>query len=207
MSQMSTDRVGTANRPRAARPNTRLTVVRLSKADLRRARTWLLVTAGLLVLTGIAAIAVPLAASVATAIFIGWVLVFAGAVTGVHAYNERSEGRTGSRALTAVLTLAAGVFLLVAPLTGTLTLTFVLAVWFFALGVTELVAAWATRGVPGAGVVGFNGALSLLLGVLIIADLPSSAGWAIGLLVGINLLLWGVRAFMLAVLLRRVAEA
>jgi uncharacterized membrane protein HdeD (DUF308 family) len=106
-----------------------------------------------------------------------------------------------------VLTLAAGVFLLVAPLTGTLTLTFVLAAWFFALGVTELGAAWATRGVPGAGVAGFNGALSLLLGVLITADLPSSAGWAIGLLVGIILLSWGVRAFMLAVLLRRVAEA
>jgi uncharacterized membrane protein HdeD (DUF308 family) len=204
---MWTDRVGTADRHRAPRAGSWLTVEGLSTDELRRARRWLLVTAGLLVLAGIAAIAVPLASSVATAIFIGWVLVFAGVVMGVHAYNERSEGRTGSRVLTALLTLAAGVFLLVAPLTGTLTLTFVLAVWFFALGMTELAAAWAMRGVRGAGFVGVNGALSLLLGVLIVADLPSSAGWAIGLLVGISLLLWGIRAFVAAGLLKRMAEA
>jgi uncharacterized membrane protein HdeD (DUF308 family) len=207
MSQTSTDRVGTADRPRAPRPKSRLTVVGLSRDDLRRARTRLLVTAGLLVLTGITAIAVPMAASVATAIFIGWVLVFAGTVMGVHAYDERSERRTGSRALTAVLTLAVGVFLLVAPLTGTLTLTFMLAVWFFALGVTELMSTWAMRGVRGSAFVGFNGVLSLVLGVLIVADLPSSAGWATGLLVGISLLLWGVRAFVVAGLLKRAAEA
>jgi uncharacterized membrane protein HdeD (DUF308 family) len=184
-----------------------MAVAGLSGDGVRRARTWLLVTAALLVLAGLAAIAVPLAASVATAIFIGWVLVFAGVVMGVHAYNERSEGRTMSRALTALLTLVVGVFLLVAPLTGTLTLTFALAVWFLAIGMTDLAAASVTRGARGAGVVAVNGALSLVLGILIIADLPSSAGWAIGLLVGINLLLWGVRAFVLARLLKRLGEA
>jgi uncharacterized membrane protein HdeD (DUF308 family) len=207
MSQTWTDPVGAADRPRAPGLESWLTVVGQSKDEVRRARRWLLATGVLLVLAGATAIAVPLAASVATAIFIGWVLVFSGAVMGVHAYKERSEGRTLSRALTALLTLVVGVFLLIAPLTGTLTLTVALAIWFFALGVSELFAAWMRRKEPGAGFVAFNGALSVLLGVLITVDLPSSAGWAIGLLVGISLLFWGFRAFVIAGLLKRLAQA
>jgi uncharacterized membrane protein HdeD (DUF308 family) len=206
MSQMWTERVGRTDRA-VPRRRTWIAAVGLSGDDLRHARRWLLVTAALCVLAGLAAIAVPLAASVATAIFIGWVLAFAGVVTGVHAFVERAGGRSGLRILTAVLTLFVGIYLIVAPLTGTVTLTFMLAVWFFAIGVLELTAAWGLRGWPGAGLVGFNGALSALLGVLIVADFPSSADWAIGLLVGINLLLWGIRAFVLAGLLKRAIDA
>jgi uncharacterized membrane protein HdeD (DUF308 family) len=195
MSHMYSERAATTDR------------IRDPADGLRRARTWLLVTATLCVLAGIVAIAVPAIASVATAIFIGWVLVFAGVVMGVHAFNERSEARTGWRALNAILTFAIGIYLLVAPLSGTLTLTFMLAVWFFAIGILGLAAAWPMRGFPGAGFVALNGALSVLLGVLIAVDFPSSADWAIGLLVGINLLLWGMRAFILAGLLKRVTPA
>jgi uncharacterized membrane protein HdeD (DUF308 family) len=84
------------------------------------------------------------------------------------------------------------------PRSGTLTLTLLLAAWFFASGAVMLLSAWRRRGRPGVGFTGFNGALSLLLGILIVADLPSSAGWAIGLLVGINLLFWGVRTLIAA---------
>jgi uncharacterized membrane protein HdeD (DUF308 family) len=184
-----------------------MAAVGLPAEELRHARRWLLVTATLSALAGLVAIAVPIAASVATAIFIGWVLLFSGVVMAMHAYAERSQSGAGWRALTALLTLAVGLYLILAPLDGTLTLTFMLAVWFSVIGVTELAAAWQLRGVPGAGVVGFNGALSLLLGVMIIADFPSSAGWAIGLLVGINLILWGVRAFVVAGMLKRAAAA
>lgn len=199
MSQTWSDPLGAAALPG---PESWLSAVGQSKDEVRRARRWLLATGVLLVLAGTTAIAVPLIASVATAIFIGWVLVFSGVVTGVHAFKERSEGRTLSRALLALLTFVAGVFLLVAPLTGTLTLTVSLAIWFFAVGISELFAAWMKRREPGTGFVAFNGALSLLLGVLITVDLPSSAGWAIGLLVGINLLFWGFRAFVVAGLLK-----
>lgn len=207
MSQTWTDPVGVAGRPRAPWLESWLNIVGQSKDEVRRARRWLYVTGVLLSLAGATAIVVPLAATIATEIFIGWVLVFSGAVMGVHAYKERSEGRTLWRALTALLTLVVGVFLLVAPLTGVLTLTVSLAIWFCALGVSELFAAWMRRREPGAGFVAFNGALSLLLGILITVDLPSSAGWAIGLLVGISLLFWGFRAFVFAGLLKRLAPA
>jgi uncharacterized membrane protein HdeD (DUF308 family) len=47
--------------------------------------------------------------------------------------------------------------------------------------------------------------ISLVLGILIVAKLPSSAGWAVGLLTGVNLLFWGARALVAARLLKRVA--
>jgi uncharacterized membrane protein HdeD (DUF308 family) len=81
-----------------------------------------------------------------------------------------------------------------------------LAIWFFALGVLELIGAWQVRGAPGAGWLGLSGAISLILGVLLLVDLPSSAEWAIGLLVGINLVFWGVRALVAASALKQVIE-
>jgi uncharacterized membrane protein HdeD (DUF308 family) len=50
-----------------------------------------------------------------------------------------------------------------------------------------------------------GGGLSVILGFLIAASLPSSATWAIGLLVGINLVFWGVRALIGARLLKELA--
>jgi uncharacterized membrane protein HdeD (DUF308 family) len=178
------------------------------KQELARARKWLLVTGLLSLVAGAVAIAVPAAASVATAIFIGWILVFASIVMAAHAFSSRDDepARVALRLLTALLTLVIGVYLLVAPLHGTLTLTFMLAVWFFGIGILELLVAWRQRGVPGAGFVALSGALSAVLGLLIAVGLPSSADWAIGLLVGINLVFFGARALALAAILKRAIE-
>jgi uncharacterized membrane protein HdeD (DUF308 family) len=172
---------------------------------LRAARRWLIATGILSLITGVVALAVPAAASVATSIFIGWVLLFAGVVMVVHAFSRRSTGDTALAFVNGLLTLLVGLYIVIFPLSGTVTLTFLLALWFFAIGVLEVYAAIRARGEPMAAIFGFSGALSGLLGALIVAELPSSAGWAIGLLVGINLILFGVRALILASLLRRAA--
>jgi uncharacterized membrane protein HdeD (DUF308 family) len=172
--------------------------------EIRQAWIWLLVTGVLAVIAGALAIAVPAAASVTTAIFLGWVLVFASAVMLVHAFSRHTGRETWVRLLHAILTFVVGFYLLVAPLDGTLTLTFVLAAWFFASGIVELVAAVRHRGTPNAGISALNGVLSLVLGLLIAVDLPSSAGWAIGLLVGVYLLFFGARSLVLAAALRRL---
>jgi uncharacterized membrane protein HdeD (DUF308 family) len=176
--------------------------VTVTPEDARRVRRWLIVTGVLCLLAGIGAILVPAVASVTIAVFIGWVLVFAGAVTTWHALASRP--RLNVRLLQGLLALAAGICLLVFPLTGTLTLTFFLAAWFFATGVVVLAGAWAARGQPGFGWALLDGLMSLVLGALIVADLPSSAGWAIGLLVGISLIFWGIRALVAAGVLRRL---
>ena len=198
MAQQLTERLDAATPPHDAADGAWLIGVMLSADDIRRVRRWLLITGILSILAGAAAIAVPAVASVTMTIFIGWVLVFAGVVMGIHAFSLRGSGTVALRALDALLALVVGIYLIAFPLSGTVTLTFLLAVWFFGMGALGLIAAWRMRGRPGAGIVGLSGAMSAVLGVLVAADLPSSANWAIGLLVGINLILWGVRALVAA---------
>jgi uncharacterized membrane protein HdeD (DUF308 family) len=171
---------------------------------VRSVRNWLLATGILAILGGLAAIVVPAVASVATTIFIGWVLVFAGAVMGAHAWQMRGRGHGGMRVLNALLTFVLGLVLVIFPLGATITLTVLLAAWFATSGALLLAVGLRVRGTPGAGMMIFNGVLSLALGFLIAVDLPSSAGWAIGLLVGIHLVFWGVRALAAAMWLNRV---
>jgi uncharacterized membrane protein HdeD (DUF308 family) len=166
---------------------------------------WPLVVAGVLaILAGLVAFAVPLAASVATATFIGIVLLCAAfpiafdGFAGHHAFGGRVL-----RLLLAVLTLAAGLYLLVAPLEGTYTLTVMLVIWFVAIGFARIAGGLAALPAPGAGLTIANGAISLLLGILIAEELPESSDWAIGLLVGIDFLFFGVSCLWLAAQLRR----
>jgi uncharacterized membrane protein HdeD (DUF308 family) len=171
---------------------------------LHRGRRNLMIAGVLELVLGAVAIIVPAVASVATAIFIGWVLVFASGFYAWDAFSVRHRGRMALRIILAVLTFAAGVYLLVAPLDGVFTLTVMLVIWFAATGTARLVMGLAELGVPGAGWLAATGAMSLVLAILIAVQLPSSAGWAIGLLVGIDLLFSGMALISLARALRAV---
>jgi uncharacterized membrane protein HdeD (DUF308 family) len=204
MAMQWTQRLQTADMPARPAIAAWLADVRLSEQDMRTARRWLLVTGILALLTGIAAIIVPIVATITTALFIGWILVFSGAVMSWHALTQRSSGRNWSRVAQALLTLLVGLYLVVFPINGALSLTLLLVIWFAGIGALELYGAYRLRGVPGAGWLLFNGVVSIVLAVLIAASLPSSAAWAIGLLVGINLVFWGMRALVAAGILGRV---
>jgi uncharacterized membrane protein HdeD (DUF308 family) len=171
--------------------------------ELRRTRRWLTVAGGLSLLGGIVAIVLPNIASVATAIFVGWLLVFASALYVVDAFSTRDARRIALRLLLAALSFAAGLYLLVAPLDGAFTLTVVLSMWFLAVGVARIATGIADHDAPGTGMLVLDGVLSLVLGLLIALQLPESATWAIGLLVGIDLLFTGVLLLSLARSLRR----
>src|SRR3954447_20486299 len=168
----------------------------MSDADfteaLRRGRRRLMIAGVLATALGVVAIIVPAVASVGTAIFIGWILVLASGFQVADALAVRHRGRMVLRLLLAVLSFAAGIYLLVAPLHGVFTLTVMLVIWFVATGTARLVIGLAELGVPGAGMTALSGALKLVLGVLIAESLPSSADWAIGLIVGGDLLFSGV---------------
>jgi uncharacterized membrane protein HdeD (DUF308 family) len=161
----------------------------------------MLVAGGLALFVGLVAIAVPAIASVAITVFIGWILVAAGATIAIHAL----ERRAALRALEALATFVAGAYLLLFPLSGTVSLTFVLAVWLFASGIITLLQVARWPGVPDVWIDAFGAALSVLLGCLIAFGLPSSASWAIGLLVGVNLIFWSVRLLLGAHLLKELA--
>ena len=78
-----------------------------------------------------------------------------------------------------------------------------LAVWFFAGGLLSLAAGIQLRASRDRSMMLLGGLLSVVLGVLIAVELPSSAAWAIGLLVGVNLIFWSIRAFGTAQILKQ----
>jgi uncharacterized membrane protein HdeD (DUF308 family) len=173
-------------------------------------KSWkLLLTAGIIsTVLGAIAIIVPPLASVTITYLVG-VLLLIGAVAFVA--EAISRGSTGHRiwsALLAVLYVFAGVWLIINPVSGTITLTWILAIFFLLIGVLRLIAGIASRGkVPNAGWTIVNGVLSILIAVLVIGDLPSSAAWAIGLLVGIQLLFDGIALIATAMAGKQLAES
>lgn len=161
------------------------------RAGLQRSWKVLMGVGILAILTGCFAILVPAVASVGTAIFIGWVLVFVGGFLFAAAFSAHSVGSVLLRLLWAILTLIVGLWLIIEPDNGTMTLTFVLGIYFLFMGVTRLTVAFMGRGQQGAGLMGLSGFCGLLIGILVLVKFPSSADWAIGLLVGIDLIFAG----------------
>ena len=173
-------------------------------------KSWkLLLTAGIIsTVLGAIAIILPPLASVTITYLVG-ILLLIGAVA--YVAEAISRGSTGHRiwsGVLAVLYVVAGVWLIINPVSGTITLTLILAIFFLLIGVLRLIAGIASRGkVPNAGWTIVNGVLSILIAVLVIGDLPSSAEWAIGLLVGIQLLFDGIALIVTAMAGKQLAES
>lgn len=175
--------------------------------DTKRTRRTLNIAGALGIVVGIVAILVPAVASVGTAIFIGWILTFASIAVAIRAFSAHGLGHKLLQLLLALLTLAAGLYLLLAPLDGTYTLTVMLVIWFVAIGFARVAFGLAALGSPGAGMTAFSGLISLVLGILIGKNLPSSADWAIGLIVGVDFLFFGFSALMLSSAIGKAGDA
>ncbi len=157
------------------------------------ARSWkALMTVGVLaIVVGCIAIIVPEVAAVGTAIFIGWILLFSGGFLVAAAFSAHSIGSLVVRLIWALLTVVVGLWLILEPHNGTVTLTLILGIYFLFMGLTRIAVAFMARGRQNAGLVGLSGVCGLVIGVLVLAKFPSSADWAIGLLVGIDLIFAG----------------
>lgn len=158
------------------------------------AKTWkrFVVVGALMLLLGIISIAVPPLASLASTIFVGWILIFAGVFLIAVAFSRSGAWQVIAGIIWGLLTAGVGIYIAIAnPERGVLALTLVLCIYFIVVGATRIWVAFSERGTPGAGLYGVNGVLSLIIGILILAELPESSLWAIGLLVGIDLIFAG----------------
>jgi uncharacterized membrane protein HdeD (DUF308 family) len=173
------------------------------------ARSWkgLMIIGIAAIVLGCIAILVPAVAAVGTAIFIGWVLLIVGGFLIAAAFSAHSVGTLLWRMLWALLTVIVGLWLIVEPHNGTLTLTLVLGIYFLFMGLTRITVAFIGRGQPNAGWVGLSGICGLLIGILVLAKFPSSADWAIGLLVGIDLIFAGWTLTSVAMVGRDLSRA
>jgi uncharacterized membrane protein HdeD (DUF308 family) len=172
-------------------------------------RSWKTVmTVGVVaIVIGCVAILVPALFSVGAAVFAGFVLVVFSAFLTAAAFSAHSVGSVAVRLAWAALTFIVGIWLLVEPHNGTLTLTLVLGIYFVLMGLTRITVAMMGRGQPNAGLVGLSGLCGLLVGILVLAKLPSSADWAIGLLIGIDLIFAGWTLTSVALVGRDLSRA
>lgn len=161
---------------------------------------WIFFFGVLLMLTGVFAMSAPFLAGELINFLVGGGLVAAGILELGHAFQTR-RGDTLAWVVTGVLALAAGVLMIVRPVRGLQFLTLVLAIYFFVEGAARIVLAFRLRPLQGWVWSLFSGLLDVLLGALILWEWPFSGIWAVGVLVGINILFNGSRlvAFALAV--------
>jgi uncharacterized membrane protein HdeD (DUF308 family) len=166
----------------------------------------LLIEGVLLVILGLAAIIIPSVASIAVTVLLGGLFLIGGLVElALLIWTQRTPGFWWSL-LSAVLAAGIGIILFARPVQGTLMLTLVLSAYFAAEGVVTIMYALWHRREPATrwGWLIASGILDLVVGGLIIAALPESALWAIGLLVGIDLVFGGFALIRMALAGRKI---
>ena len=161
-------------------------------------RGWFIALGILLVILGVVAIAAPQVMTVATKIFIGWLFLIAGIGQVIHAFMAQDWKAFLINLLIGVLYAIIGVWLAFFPITGIIALTILLAATFVVDGIFKFVMGLQLRPADGWVWLLFSGTIAILAGLLIFLGLPSTAGWAIGLIVGINLLMSGIAFIMVA---------
>ena len=167
---------------------------------------WFLAAGILLIVAGLAAIAFPLVGGIVAKTFLGWLFLIGGVVMIVHAFSAPGWRGFIWELLIGILYLVAGFYLAFLPLAGLLTLTILIAALFIAEGVAEVIMAFQVRPHEGWVWLLLSGIAALAVGVMIGMDLPGSATWALGLLVGINLLFSGWSYVFLALAGRKAHD-
>ncbi len=158
-----------------------------------------------LVLFGILALFIPPLITLGIASALGWVFLSAGvAAILIHLRFYRARGLR-YLLFAAVLSVIAGLALLVKPLSGVISLTVIIIVCFALAGVAKLTFPLERfRYLPNyRGWIRASGIIDLVLAALMFADLPETALWAPGLLLGANMILGGVALIAVALLERR----
>jgi uncharacterized membrane protein HdeD (DUF308 family) len=161
---------------------------------------WFLALGIALVIGGLILIAAPLATSVAVTILIAVVLFVGGLVQVYNAFKTHGTGSFLWNLITGIIAVIGGIVIYANPLAGTFALTLVIAAIFIAQGISQILLAFKLKPHEGWVWVLIAGLVSLAAGIMIWLELPSSAGWALGLLAGISVLIngWSYIAIALA---------
>jgi len=161
----------------------------------------------LLIVFGFLAIALPFATSWGVIIVVAWLIVFSGGFQFIHAFQSKGIGHILWKLLVAILYLIVGVYFLLHPVLGIAAFTLALAIFFVVEGVIDLVAYFQSRQLAGSGWILFDGIVTLILGLMVWRQWPSSSLWVIGTLVGISMIFTGMTRLMLGLAARKLARA
>jgi uncharacterized membrane protein HdeD (DUF308 family) len=188
-------------------PNVEPTLFRSEVAkNIHMSWGWFLALGVVLMALGAMAIALPAMATLAVELLIGWILIFGAVMHIVDAFWIHHWRESIFQLLLGVLYLVIGILLLAHPLRGVFTLTLLLSIFFLAGGLFKIILALEMRTVTNWGWLFASGVLALILGGLILKGLPSTAAWAIGLLLGIDLIFTGWSMFVIAITARSLTK-
>ena len=171
--------------------------------ELRQKWGWLMALGILLIVLAIVALAIIPAPSLATAIVLGWLLVFSGIFEAIHGFQVRGSRSLFLHLIGGVLGVLVGLMVVTHPVAGALAWTLLFASFLTIVGVFRVVAA-ARLKFPHWGWAAFDGGITLLLGVMVWAGWPWSALWFLGLSVEVSLPLRGWSYVMFALALGQV---
>ncbi|RZV08453.1 uncharacterized membrane protein HdeD (DUF308 family) [Natrinema hispanicum] len=166
----------------------------------------LAIAGGIVGLIGLLAIAAPVVTGLSVSIVLGALLVVGGVVHGVHAFTARGWRGSLWQVTLAIVSVLAGLAVLAAPVVALVTLTLVLVAYLFVDGIVELGMALWMGSAPGRLSIAVSGVISLVLAGLLWAGFPATAAWAIGLLVGVSLLVTGFSMVSVAIASRPVED-
>lgn len=180
---------------------------RAAAAALHEHWVLFLVEGVVLLVLGATAVVLPPIATLAVTILFGWLFLVSGIVGLVTTYWMRHAPGFWWSLLSAVLGIVVGAMLLGSPLVGALSLTLVLIAFFLIEGAVSIMFALDhKRELSGQwGWMLMSGLIDLVLAIMIFAGLPSTAAWAIGLLVGINMIFGGTALIVMALHAREAA--
>jgi uncharacterized membrane protein HdeD (DUF308 family) len=170
---------------------------------VRHASTTSILWGVLLIVLGAVAVCAPLLAAVAVNALVAWLILLAGVVHLMLAFRVHGAGSVIWKVLVGVAYLCFGGYLLVHPLLGIVSLTLLLGSLFLIEGILDIILFVKMRPIQGSSWVLIDGIVTLLLGVLIYMQWPSSSAWAIGTLVGISMIFSGVSRVGISMAVRK----
>jgi uncharacterized membrane protein HdeD (DUF308 family) len=173
---------------------------------VRKASGWSIVWGVFLILFGMLAIGSPFLAAVAVNAVIAWLIVLAGVVHVVLAFHAHGAGSMIWKLLVGIAYLCFGAYLIMHPVLAVASLTLVLASLFLIEGILEVVLFFKMRPLKGSSWMLVDGIITLLLGLLIYMQWPSSSLWAIGTLVGVSMIVSGIARVAMSLAVRRATS-
>jgi len=173
---------------------------------VKSASTVSILWGALLIVLGVMAVGSPFLAAVAVNVVVAWLILFAGVVHLALAFRAHGAGSMIWKVLVGIAYLCFGAYLLVHPVLAVATLTLLLASLFLIEGILDIVLYVKMRPIHGSSWVLIDGIVTLLLGLMIYMQWPSSSAWAIGTLVGVSLIFSGVTRVMVSLAVRKAAD-
>lgn len=168
------------------------------RETVKRYSFWYLVQGVLLVVAGVLALVYPFIASVAIVFLLGWVLIISGVLQGIGLIGASNVPHYWLQLISAVLAILIGILLLRSPDSGLLIMTVLLIVYFMVEGIAKVIFALTIRPFPNWAWVLASGFIGILLALILWANMPLSADWVLGLMLGILLVSEGAALTYLA---------